>query len=407
MSTAIAETVLTAPTGQAPARVIIATINRLHGSTGVHTHSGSLHAGLCAAGVRCDIVAAFDAGPHWLGVFAVRRALDWVYPRGSLGWYRHWHAAALRANLRRTLLSENAPAAGEVSVVAQCPVSACVALDVRRSLGLSFPITMVCHFNYSEAREYRDLGQLNDQRAYEAMLAFEANVLTSIDRVVYVSQWARDVVERERGITPRESVVIHNGIAPVVDAPTLGRADIGASHDDFVLMNVGTLEARKNQVALLDLFAAVLRDRSAVRLVLVGDGPDRDKIEQKAESLGISDRVTLLGHRSDVPSLLPLANLYVHYAKAENCPMVLLEAARTNLPWAAVAAAGVVELQHELGGIGLDPDDLPASAKRIIQIMDEPAMAKQLAITGRENFDARFTQSAMTRAYLAALEVRA
>ena len=83
------------------------------------------------------------------------------------------------------------------TVVAQCPVSARAAMEARRRLGQNFSVAMVCHFNYSEATEYREKGELSSERFFQRMLAMEKKVLESVDRVIYVSNWARDIVERE------------------------------------------------------------------------------------------------------------------------------------------------------------------------------------------------------------------
>ena len=323
-------------------RVVIATVNREQGSTGVHTHTRSLRDGLVAAAASCDVVTPFDGSRAWLPIFAVRPlVLNRVNPTWATLWYRHWHGAAVRANLRRRLAS------GPVDqIIAQCPVSAAAAIDVAGGV----PVTMVCHFNHSEAAEYRDQGVLAGDDRYRRMLAAEDDVLRRVDRVVYVSEWAKGVVERERGVTPRASAVVRNGIAEHAAVGTVTRADLGVSADDVVLMSVGTLEPRKNQLALVDRMPSL-----HAKLVLVGDGPDRAKIESRVAELGLTGRVVLLGHRRDVAALLPLADVYVHSALAENCPVSVIEAARAGLPWAAVPAAGVIELQRELGGcVSLD-----------------------------------------------------
>ena len=202
------------------ATVVIATVNREHGSTGVHTHTRSLRDGLAAAGVACDVVTPFGS-PAWLPIFAVRPLLlNRLNPTWATRWYRHWHGAAVRAHLRRRL------AAGLVDrIVAQCPVSAAAAMDVAGGV----PVTMVCHFNHSEAAEYRDQGVLAGEGQYQRMLAGEDDVLRRVDGVVYVSEWARGVVERDRGVTPRRSAVVRNGIAAEVPVPSVTRAAIGVA----------------------------------------------------------------------------------------------------------------------------------------------------------------------------------
>ena len=148
-------------------------------------------------------------------VFAVPQALDLVNRSWSTRWYRHWHAAALRRALIQHLRQRDVSA-----VVAQCPVSADVALAVRDRLGMSFPIAMVCHFNFSEATEYRERGELADeQRLSRPCSILSARVIGAVDHVIYVSGWARKIVEEQRGIAVRGSSVIWNGIAATVQHP--------------------------------------------------------------------------------------------------------------------------------------------------------------------------------------------
>jgi len=80
-------------------------------------------------------------------------------------------------------------------------------------------------------------------------------------------------------------------------------------------MNVGSLEPRKNQIELLDLFKVVRQEHANSKLVLVGDGAQRDAIEQKIRSLQLGSSVILLGHRTDVPARAVVAE-YVDIANA-------------------------------------------------------------------------------------------
>src|SRR5207248_3321797 len=145
-------------------------------------------------------------------------------------------------------LKRRAAAQPPDAVIAQCPVSARAALDVREAVRGTFPVAMVCHFNHSEASEYRDKGELSGQRRYEEMLAFEDKVLREVDRVVYVSNWARQNVEQARGLRTKSSAVIWNGVDDLraASAESLKRSDLDLADDDLVLVNVGSLEPRKN-----------------------------------------------------------------------------------------------------------------------------------------------------------------
>ena len=378
----------------------IATINRPDGDTGVHTHTRMLASGLGAAGVRCDIVSAFDAGQHWKAVFAVRPLLlKRISSTAATLWHRKWHMAALHAALRRHVETKTPQV-----ILAQCPVSARAALDVREETSERFSVVLVCHFNHSEAAEYRERGELVGEDHYRDMLAFEDRVLEEVDRVIYVSQWARENVELHRGLRTKSSAVVWNGVDES-PATAITREQIGVGEDDLVLMNVGSLEPRKNQLGLLDLFATIHSQHPSSRLVLVGDGPARGDIEQKIAELNLDHAVILLGHRRDVPALLPQADLYIHYAALENCPLALIEAARAGLAFAAVPAGGVPELQQALDcNYQLQPHDLRTSMDNIRPLLDDPALRKHAGARAQEKFRSTFTRDAMAQAYIDALD---
>jgi glycosyltransferase involved in cell wall biosynthesis len=385
------------------ARVIVATIERPVGDTGIHAHTQSLLEGFKRAGIEAELANPFTAGPKWLPLFAVRKLiLKPVNKTWSLRWYRHWHYAALRESLTRSLLRRPAEA-----VIAQCPVSARAALEVRRRLKMDFRIAMVCHFNYSEATEYRDKGELKDPKAFERMMKLEGLVLQSVDQVIFVSNWAQRVVEQERGIRPKSSCVIWNGTASSVAPSQLNRNDIGVAEDDLMLINVGSLEPRKNQIALLDLFSVIRAENAKAKLVLVGGGPQRGEIEQKIQALNLSQSVIVLGHRTDVPALLSLADVYVHYSKLENCPVILLEAARAGLPIAAIPAGGVGEIGEKLGSlVPLDQSDLSSSVNALRPLLTDGSLRKQAGAEVHVGFEAHFTRDAMIGQYIDALDLR-
>jgi glycosyltransferase involved in cell wall biosynthesis len=383
--------------------IVIATLNRPLGDTGVHVHTRVLDEGIQRAGLSCDIVSPFDGAKAWLPIFAIRPLLlKRLNKTWATRWYRYWHAAALRANLRRRLRSEQPMSA----VIAQCPVSARVALDLRTQLHAKWPVVLVCHFNHSEAREYRAKGELGSEKAFDAMMAFEEDVLREVDQVVYVSGWARDVVENERGVHPKSSRVIWNGLPDLQGKSERRetRAALGLSESDIAVINVGTLEPRKNQLALLDLFAHIAAEHPKARLLLAGDGPQRPAIENRLRELKLTDKVTLLGMRRDVPALLAAADIYLHYATAENCPVVLIEAARAGLPVAAIPAGGVPELQREIGGLDLTQADHEASLAVLQPVLTDAAVRQLLGQRSRAAYERRFALDAMVAAYLQAID---
>jgi glycosyltransferase involved in cell wall biosynthesis len=381
-------------------RVVIATVERPDGDTGIHVHTRVLMDGLKRAGVQVELANPFSASAIWLPFFAIRKfGLKQINPTWGLRWYRHWHFAAVRQSLMRLAAQQPVDV-----IVAQCPLSARAAMEVRQRLNQKFRIAMVCHFNYSEATEYREKGELTDPAAFDRMIQQEAATMQNVDQVIYVSNWARTVVESERAIHPTQSRVIWNGITATAKTSNVTRADLNLSAEDLVLINVGTLEPRKNQIGLLDLFARIHADYANAKLLLVGGGPQAEQIEKKIAELNLGDSVRMLGHRTDVPTLLGLSDIYVHYSKLENCPIVLLECARAGLPSAAIHAGGISELGEQLGSITpLNETDLDASLSALRPLLDYPPYRQERGIRARAAFEANFTQDAMIRDYLDAL----
>ena len=381
------------------AMLVIATIAPAAGETGVQTHSRTLLSAFNAASVRCALQTPVQAGAIWLPIFAMRPLMiSRINKTWSTWWLRHWHEMALRHRLTR-LASQHQIS----SIIAQCPVSARAALAARELAGKHFPVVMACHFNYSEATEYRDKGELSSQPFFEHVLAMEADVMKRVDCVIYVSRWAQQTVEHDRQIHPKRSIVIWNGIDRDVPATTLSRRDIGLNSDDLILISVGTLEPRKNQLALVELFAKVAARYPKAKLVLVGDGPSRSKIELRIAELELTDRIVLLGFRKDVAALLPLADMYVHASLLENCPIVLLEAARASLPIAAAPAGGVPELLEKLSGTALDLTD----ARSLDSLLASADARREAGREARRLFEEYFTREVMIARYAEALQVGA
>lgn len=386
------------------AAVVVLTMMRPAGNTGVQTHTRVLLDGLAERGLLSPLITPFSGGKHWKGVFAIRRlGLDWINRNWALRWYRHWHFVALKQSFLR-----HAKSRPVTHVVATCPLSARAALEVRSQLGRDFDVSMICHFAYSHAREALDNGQLNDPKTAKRIEQQEVDVFQAVDRVIYVSNSARKSLEQARDIRPKRSVVIWNGLADNGRPAAVDRRSLGLSDQDLVLLMVGSLERRKNQMALVDLFARIAGEYERAKLVLVGEGPDRSALRRRAHQLGIEHRVKLLGQRGDVPALLAMCDLYIHYSLVESFGLALLESARAGVPSAALPSGGVPEVHAILqGGVLLHPNDENASMQILRPVLDDAAMRAELGRRGREHFQRFFTRESMVESYLRELNLSA
>lgn len=108
------------------------------------------------------------------------------------------------------------------------------------------------------------------------------------------------------------------------------RAQLGIS-DGLVLGHVGRFEYQKNHPYLMDVFAAVCRERQDARLLLLGEGVDKPAMEEKCRQLGIADRVRFLGNRRDAQRFYQAMDLFLLPSFFEGLPGVLVEAQAAGL----------------------------------------------------------------------------
>lgn len=101
--------------------------------------------------------------------------------------------------------------------------------------------------------------------------------------------------------------------------------------DKFVVGHVGRLHFQKNQEFLIEIFNEINRKNDNVKLLLVGQGEDEEKLKNKVEQLGLEGKVEFLGVRKDVKELLQAMDVFVFPSKFEGLPLALLEAQASGI----------------------------------------------------------------------------
>jgi glycosyltransferase involved in cell wall biosynthesis len=370
--------------GRGPREIILATLLRPEGDSGVQTHIQTFADQLRAAGRPVTVVTPFSArSPLLRPVFAVRIPLRLASRSAGVWWYRRWHGHYLEQALRRHLADSGD--AGAV-IYAQCPVSASVGLWARADQA----VVMIEHFNVSQAEEWAERGEVpRSGRLFRSIQAFEERVLPRLDGIVYVSDFARAALqERIPTLAGVRSVVIPNFVPPsAVVAPPAPTRD---------LVTVGTLEPRKNQAYLLEVLAAAAEQGHRYSLTVVGGGPDRGRLEDLVRSRGLTGQVRLVGQQHDVRAFLRDHRLYCHTATIENLPIALMEAMAEGLPVLAAPVGGIPELfrpgvEGQVWGL----DDARAAAGVLVETMSDHARLAEMATRARQRVEREFTASAV------------
>ncbi|MDZ7618786.1 MAG: glycosyltransferase [Patescibacteria group bacterium] len=223
-----------------------------------------------------------------------------------------------------------------------------------------------------------------------------------VDRYACVSQAVADF-SRDKGHLPAGKLtVIPNGI-DLSRFPASVRADLaplGIPSGARVVACVGRLVKQKGQEWLIRSTRQWLAEVAGTHLLLVGDGPDRARLEACAARAGLADRIHFAGFRSDVPAILAASKVLVLPSAWEGMPNVVLEAMATGLPVVASEVEGVSELLGPLAGEQTVPfGDESALARRLTAILADAAHARALGVANRQRVEQCFSLERTCRAY--------
>ena len=230
--------------------------------------------------------------------------------------------------------------------------------------------------------------------------------LPRADRVVTVCEaFAKQLVKM--GIPRAHIQVQHNSIRlePEVSAPEMYafRRKLGVKNDERMILAVGRLSKEKAQIDLLHAFRK-LSDTDAqfnARLVIVGDGPERENLEMTAASLGVGDRVIFTGQVRNVAVCYAAADVLANPSDSEGSPYVLLEAMAANLPIVATAVGGVPEMvENDQTALLVSARDPQAMADAIARVLGDEQLAQRLSANASTLSSLRFSPDNYVRSLI-------
>jgi glycosyltransferase involved in cell wall biosynthesis len=205
---------------------------------------------------------------------------------------------------------------------------------------------------------------------------------------------------RRHGVPTTSLVVCHNGIAVTEPAGTEARArvrdEFGIPLDARVAGIVARLTRIKGHHDLLAAAPTIVRRVPNVRFLIVGDGPERERLRRQADRLGVGARVTFAGHRHDVPSMLAAMDVIAAPSLVEGHPFSVLEAMAAMRPVVGTRVGGIPEaLGHGQAGILVTAGDRHALARELASLLGSPERCAILGIAGRRRVLCQFTADTM------------
>ena len=230
--------------------------------------------------------------------------------------------------------------------------------------------------------------------------SLERLALRSVRSVIVPSDYVKDSLLGYRRVIPEKVVVIPHGLdLPECDA-SRGRAgarrELKLPPDTPVVGIVGRLVYTKGPDLLIRAAPLVRARLPGTRFVLIGAGPEESPLRRLAEEHGVSDAVVFTGYRSDARQLLPAFDILAAPSRDEGLSLSVLEAMACGIPAVASRLGGIPSLLIDgVTGLLIPPDDVPALADALIQLLGEPQQAEAMGRAGRERVRTHFLQETM------------
>jgi glycosyltransferase involved in cell wall biosynthesis len=245
----------------------------------------------------------------------------------------------------------------------------------------SKPFVLTQHNTFIEYDSIFDnIERLND-------LAVGKETLKEADKIITVSNATKDYV-LSLGAKPEKVKVLHNGVDLVRFRPLAGKREemrrkLGISQNSIVVLTVRRLVYKNGIDTLIESANIAVKKNPKIVFLVVGKGPDLNKVQMRIEQLGIENNFRFTGFvkDEDLPFYYNAADFFVLPSKSgEGLPLVALEAMACGLPVIATDVGGISEILMEDYGKLVPPNQPELLAKAILEFSSVDLSSRKLEI---------------------------
>lgn len=222
------------------------------------------------------------------------------------------------------------------------------------------------------------------------------------DKVVAVSDKVRNNTIEVFKISPNKVITISNGINPahMLYSKDKCASDFNKGQDEFLFGTIAGLRKQKSLDILLKSFASVCEDMKNAKLVICGDGSERDNLMKLTNELGLVDKVKFLGFRNDIGYVLKNIDVFCLSSQYEGLPISMLEAMALKIPVIVTDVGGIPEvIEDGKNGIMVKKNDINSLANAIKMMYELDDIKTKIAEEGYRTIEMKFSYKIMAAKY--------
>ena len=195
------------------------------------------------------------------------------------------------------------------------------------------------------------------------------------DKIIWVSDSAKDSYYFNRNIQGDKSIVLYNTIS---SEDILKKANEDKNDYKFDVIYLGRIAYPKDPLRLIEIINIIKQKYTNIKVAIVGDGQDRKIVEEKIRELGLEENIVLFGNMLNPYKVLKSSKVMILTSIYEGTPMCALEAIACNVPGVSTRVDGLIKIikQGELGYLSNDNEEL---AEKIVYILENEKERKRLS----------------------------
>ncbi|MCK5034608.1 MAG: glycosyltransferase family 4 protein [Candidatus Sabulitectum sp.] len=234
--------------------------------------------------------------------------------------------------------------------------------------------------------------------------ALRSLAYSRVDAFVTNSKVTRKRMINREKLTPSQVRIIPNIVDLQIPLPEslLGlRKKLGLPENSTLITAVGGLRQVKGYDVLLDAFAILHKTHDNINLLIVGEGPERQLLEKKINSLQLQNSVCLSGYRDDIADILAISDIYISSSFSEGQSNSILEAMASSLPIIGTAVGGTPDLlRNGEAGILVPPRDSKAIAKALDVFLKDESERDRLAVKSEQYISTAHSSKSVADEYV-------